>query len=61
MCLYDLWVGGLTQNLKQVLVTDEVVLWEGSSVLLREGGSGGCEGAGGTMRKAEGDANSRPS
>ena len=26
VCLYDLWVGGLTQDLKQVLITDEVVL-----------------------------------
>ena len=35
-CLYDLCVGGLTQDLKQVLITDEVVLWEGSSRFLRE-------------------------
>ena len=24
--LYDLWVGGLTQDLKQVLITDEEIL-----------------------------------
>ena len=34
--LQDLWVGGLTQDLKQFLITDEVVLWEGGSLLLRE-------------------------
>ena len=34
--LYDLWVGGLTQDLKQVLLTHEVILWEGGLLLLRE-------------------------
>ena len=58
MHLQDLWVGGLTQDLKQVLITDEAVLWEGGSLLL---GGRMKDQAEKEKREEEGDAKSRQS